>query len=161
MAGCIVSFMFRKAAGKGLIAKTIALTTGGPYDHCECQFPDGRSFSSSAMDGGTRWKDIIYNPATWDEVQIIVSPEELEKMLKTAQALEGRPYGWGGVVAFAVRVFKNGPLVVPEDGSVFCSETCLLLCVAAGKLKTLPAKALAPVHLYYALKAWREAWDAA
>jgi hypothetical protein len=50
----------------------------GPYSHCEMQFSDGLSGSSSFMDGGVRFKQIGYSSVdNWDFVDL---PPHLENM---------------------------------------------------------------------------------
>lgn len=45
--------------------------TRGPYSHVELVFSDGKSASSSFLDGGVRFKDIDYTSDKWDFIPLL------------------------------------------------------------------------------------------
>ncbi|HEV2612548.1 MAG TPA: hypothetical protein VGU61_19960 [Noviherbaspirillum sp.] len=54
----------------GIYNRLVRWWTRSPYSHCELVFFDGRSASSSFMDGGVRFKKIDFNPDHWDFVDL-------------------------------------------------------------------------------------------
>jgi len=100
--------MFRAAFYKGnrpelrmrVTAAMIKLIDRGPYSHCEYFFSDGRSASSSYMDGGVRFKDIIYQPDHWDFVRL---PMNLERNIRYwYMKHEGEKYDVRGCAGFII-----------------------------------------------------------
>jgi hypothetical protein len=86
----------------------------GPYSHCEMVFSDGMSASSSFMDKGVRFKQIVYNPDNWDFVDVPDAYEVAARQWFSARIGEG--YDLLGNARFAF-----GFLESPED-KWFCSE---------------------------------------
>jgi hypothetical protein len=54
----------------GVYSLTVHWWTRSIYSHCELILPDGRSASSSYMDGGVRFKVIEYDPDKWDFIDV-------------------------------------------------------------------------------------------
>lgn len=55
---------------QGLSNRLIRWWTRSPYSHCELIFSSGISASSSFIDGGVRFKHIVFNPAHWDFIDV-------------------------------------------------------------------------------------------
>jgi hypothetical protein len=54
----------------GVYNRLVRWWTRSPYSHAELVFEDGQAASSSAMDGGVRFKAIEFDPALWDFVPV-------------------------------------------------------------------------------------------
>ena len=54
----------------GVYNRLVRWWTRSPYSHAELVFDDGQAASSSAMDGGVRFKAIEFDPALWDFVPV-------------------------------------------------------------------------------------------
>ena len=54
----------------GVYNRLVRWWTRSPYSHAELVFDDGQAASSSAMDGGVRFKAIDFDPALWDFVPV-------------------------------------------------------------------------------------------
>ncbi|HSZ58626.1 MAG TPA: hypothetical protein VK797_23360 [Tepidisphaeraceae bacterium] len=114
----------------------------GGYAHVELVFSGPRtggagdaggfeSFSSSARDGGTRFKTIdVDDAASWGLIDIggSVAQEILVRDFCTAQ--QGKPYDYLGIVGFIipVRDFDH------PGRRWFCSEICIAALEAGGLL---------------------------
>jgi len=59
-----------RAGVAGIYNRGVRAIDAGKYSHCEIIFSDGVSASSSFMDGGVRFKEIEYNSANWDIIEI-------------------------------------------------------------------------------------------
>jgi len=55
---------------KGIYNIGVRKWTRSPYSHVELIFPDGEAASSSAEDGGVRFKTIEFDPANWDIIEL-------------------------------------------------------------------------------------------
>lgn len=98
----------------GLYNRLVRWWDRGPYSHCEIIFSDGKSASSSYLDKGVRFKDIVYDPAKWEFFDI---PERYEPAARAwFETHEGQGYDLVGNIRFAF-----GFLKCPED-KWFCSE---------------------------------------
>ncbi|WP_025915522.1 hypothetical protein [Herminiimonas sp. CN] len=60
---------------QGIYNRLVRLGEKGPHSHCELIFSDGVAASASYMDGGVRFKQIDFNDADWDFVEL---PDHLE-----------------------------------------------------------------------------------
>jgi hypothetical protein len=118
----------------GVYNRAVRARGCGPYSHVELRFSDGLSASSSYMDGGVRFKDINFDPASWD---VIALPAAWEAFAR--QWFEGHA-GWGydvmGNVFLALGFFRQ------SESKVFCSEA------VAGALGIEQAFRLEPNTLY-------------
>lgn len=92
----------------------------GPYSHCELIFSDGLSASSAFLDGGVRFKQIEYDPAKWDIVDL---PDHLEHDARAWFVLNEfqpdgtrTPYDLLGNFGFVWRPIRG------LSGAFFCSE---------------------------------------
>lgn len=86
----------------------------GIYSHCELVFSDGISASSSYLDKGVRFKNIVYNPDKWDFFEI---PDIYEADARVwFQQRIGQGYDLVGNARFALG-FLN-----PPENKWFCSE---------------------------------------
>jgi len=130
----------------GIYSHGVRFITGSIYSHCEIEFSDGRSASSSFADGGVRFKEIEYDLEKWDYIDL---PAELfeAKAREWFQEHEGEKYDLLGNVQFLFSI-------IPEDKSKwFCSE-------AVGKALGLPnAWRFDPGSLYAVLVLLRDALE--
>lgn len=99
---------------RGIYNRLIRWWDRGPYSHVEIIFADGKSASSSHIDGGVRFKDIVYNPAKWDFFEI---PDSYDP---GARAWFERHIGDGYNITGAAR-FAIG-FLTPPGNRWFCSE---------------------------------------
>lgn len=90
--------MFYRAEYGKKLDKAIALWTGGPFSHVELRFDDEVCFSSSARDGGTRFKT-IQPDGHWE---ILKLPDEDARIRKWCQKHIGLPYDYLGVFGLAL-----------------------------------------------------------
>lgn len=101
----------------GVYNRAVRLIDNGRYSHKELIFSDGLSGSASWMDGGVRLKQIVYDPAKWDFIDL---PPELEDAARQWFIdHEGEPYDLHGNARFLcgiVQESKNGK---------FCSEATM------------------------------------
>lgn len=99
---------------QGIYSRVVRWVDGGPYSHCEIQFSDGMSASSSFIDGGVRFKRIDYKPEHWDFLDL---PEYLEAQARAwFEQHEGARYDLVGNLRFVA-------WFVPHSKSRwFCSE---------------------------------------
>ena len=100
----------------GIYNRLVRWWTRSPYSHVELIMPFGAAASSSAMDGGVRFKQIEFDPAKWDFVDL---PSHL------ASAAEdwfnkhyGQPYDYLGNAHFVVSAIGD------DKKKWFCSEAC-------------------------------------
>lgn len=119
---------FYKAAAGGLLDKLIDAFSGRDgYSHVELVFSNGAFFSSSSRDGGTRFKFIDPDPASWDFVDLPMDDLDEFRVRCFCTGQLGKRYDWLGVFGF---VFPTDP----EQGHWFCSEVCLAAIQRAGYL---------------------------
>lgn len=64
-----------KPGVKGLYNRLIQWWERGQYSHCELVFSDGVAASSSLLDGGVRFKQIVFDPAKWDFINLPAGKE--------------------------------------------------------------------------------------
>jgi len=98
----------------GMYNRLVRWWDRGPHSHCELQFSDGVSASSSFEDDGVRFKQIDFNPDHWDFIEL---PGHLEPAARAwFVAHEGEKYDLMGNVRFAFDF-------IPDDAKrSFCSE---------------------------------------
>ena len=110
-------------ASKGnKLDKWIGLLTWGKYSHCELVFSNGASFSSSPRDGGTRFKNIKFNPEHWDFVEVNLSSSQEVDTYIFCLSESNKPYDWLGAI-FRLPLWR---------GRWYCSEICVEGLKAAG-----------------------------
>lgn len=100
----------------GIYNRLVRWWTRSQYSHVELIMPWGAAASSSAMDGGVRFKQIDFDPAKWDFVDL---PIDL------ASAAEdwfnrhyGQPYDYLGNAHFVLSAIGD------DKRKWFCSEAC-------------------------------------
>lgn len=93
--------------------RAVAWWTRGPYSHCELII-DNRSYSSSFLDGGVRVKEIEYNPAHWDIIEL--PNVDAIAAQKWFEAHMGLGYDVLGLVGFVIRRVSDA------RNRYFCSE---------------------------------------
>lgn len=102
---------------EGLYSRLVRWIDRGPYSHCELVFSDGVSASASYIDGGVRFKNIIYNPEHWDFIEL---PNANEAMARAWFHLHrGEPYDLLGNVRFVFGFTKD------SENKWFCSEAVM------------------------------------
>ena len=95
----------------------------------ELLFSDGTCFSSSYLDGGTRFKKIDLKPGRWRRVAVRLNGPVQETALRAwCEERIGREYDWLGIIGFAL------PGRIQDSGKCYCSEVC-----AAGLREVLRA----------------------
>jgi hypothetical protein len=99
----------------GIYSRGVRLVTKSIYSHCEIQFSDGWSASSSYSDGGVRYKKIDYDPNHWDCIELPAAVFEA-KARQWFDAHEGQPYDLLGNLHFVISVVGD------SNGDWFCSE---------------------------------------
>lgn len=99
----------------GIYSRGVRLITKSIYSHCEIQFSDGWSASSSYSDGGVRFKKIDYDPARWDCIELPAKVFEA-KARKWFDDHEGQPYDLLGNLHFVISVVGD------SNNDWFCSE---------------------------------------
>ena len=92
--------------------KAIGIFTFGKYSHSEMVFSDGQSFSVSSRDGGSRIKQINFNPEHWDFVELHISTE-VESEIYEECATYSLKYDYFGAI-FRLCIFRTD--------KAFCSE---------------------------------------
>lgn len=97
----------------GVYNRLVRWWTRSPYSHVELILPFAAA-SSSAMDGGVRYKTIDFDPALWDFVNL---PDGLADGAETwFNKHYGEPYDYLGNVHFVLSPIGG------EKGRWFCSE---------------------------------------
>lgn len=105
---------------EGLYSRLARWMDRGPYSHCELIFSDGMSASASFVDGGVRYKQITYNPAHWDFMEIPDPSGNLEKLARLwFDEHEGAKYDLWGNVRFVFGGVKD------SSDRFFCSEATM------------------------------------
>lgn len=99
---------------QGIYSRAVRWVDRGPYSHCELVFSDGLSGSASYIDGGVRLKQIDYDPAHWDFIEL---PDGMEPYARDwFERNEGAPYDLLGNVRFVL------PWLADSEHGWFCSE---------------------------------------
>lgn len=80
--------------------------TQSPYSHCELIFSDGVSASASFLDGGVRFKQIEYDTANWDFVDLGDDPVQEQAARDWFKAHEGEKYSIRGNLRFLLGFIK-------------------------------------------------------
>ena len=99
---------------KGIYNQLVRAVDGSQYSHCEIQFSDGISASSSFEDDGVRFKHIVFNPDHWDFIDL---PDELEAGARAwFEAHKGAKYDIMGNIRFVLGFVPH------SRGKWFCTE---------------------------------------
>lgn len=96
----------------------VAAATFGPYSHCELVFSDGACFSSSARDGGVRFKNILLG-GHWVVIMLPMLRVMEDSVRLWSEACVGAGYDWRGMFGAAVHL-PGG-----DAKRWFCSEICI------------------------------------
>jgi len=146
------SLAFYRGAYGGKFDALIDAWTNGPYSHAELWL-DGpahraRCFSSSARDGGTRYKVIDLDSGKWDAIPLPFN--ELDRWIieRHIAELGHRKYDWLGILGFVL------PWGEHNDKDCFCSEICLHLIQTRGYLLRYKAWQVSPVKLAAIAAEW-------
>jgi uncharacterized protein YycO len=132
---------------KGVYNIGVRAWTRSDYSHVELIFPDGQAASSSAEDGGVRYKDIVFDSNHWDILEL---PASIFKARAEDwfDAHLGEGYDFWGNVHFVVG-FVGG-----NKKRWFCSE-------AVGAALGIPTpERLDPGTLYAVVKALADLYSA-
>lgn len=98
----------------GIYNRLVRWWEPGNYSHCELIFSDGMAASSSYLDGGVRFKQIAFDPAHWDFIEL---PDHLEHDARMWFDLhKGEGYDLVGNLRFLFDFLRN------RNGKWFCSE---------------------------------------
>ena len=98
---------------KRFFNRAVAWWTRGPYSHCEL-IVDGKSYSSSFLDGGVRVKEIDYDPDHWDIVELPWA--DAACAVDWYQKHMGLGYDVVGLIGFVARRVED------DRNRYFCSE---------------------------------------
>jgi hypothetical protein len=98
----------------GLYNRLIRWWDNGKYSHCELIFSDGQAASASFLDGGVRFKQIDFDPARWDFVNLQANLEDEARQWFTKH--EGSGYDLVGNLRFALDFLPD------NKNKWFCSE---------------------------------------
>lgn len=99
-----------------IAARFIQWWTGSIYSHCELVI-DGWCYSSSAMDGGVRRKQISMDPEKWDVVSLPWADDQ--RALNYFTATDHHRYGWAGLILSQLLNLNR-----TQDKAQFCSQWC-------------------------------------
>lgn len=80
--------------------------TQSPYSHCELVFSNGVSASASFLDGGVRFKQIEYDPAKWDFIDLGDDPKLEQKAMDYFTKHLGEGYSIRGNLRFLFGFIK-------------------------------------------------------
>lgn len=98
----------------GVYNRLVRWWTRSQYSHVELVFGAGQAASSSAMDGGVRFKPIQFDPALWDFVDV---PEALAvRAWQWFEDHQGAGYDYLGNVHFVLSAVGD------DKRRWFCSE---------------------------------------
>lgn len=98
----------------GIYNRLVRWWERGPYSHCELVFSDDMAASSSYEDGGVRLKQIDFDPAHWDFIDL---PDRLEPAARGwFEAQHGKAYDLLGNMRFLLGFMSDG------RDKWFCSE---------------------------------------
>ncbi len=115
------------------------------YSHCELIFKDGMSASSSFLDKGVRFKEVVYNDVEWD---FIVLPDCMEDAARAWFVKhEHEPYDLKGNFHFVFGAVGD------DRGKSFCSEAVAaalgIVCADAYQPGTLASTLKRLSELYF------------
>lgn len=99
-----------------LTAQVIQWWTNSIYSHCELVI-DGWCYSSSAMDGGVRKKQIELNPAKWDVIDLPWA--DGAQIVDYYRDTDHHRYGWVGLITSQLLNLNRETV-----GAQFCSQWC-------------------------------------
>lgn len=99
-----------------LTARAIQWWTDSIYSHCELVV-DGLCYSSSAMDGGVRCKEIHLDPEKWDVIDLPWA--DGAQIVAYFRATDHHRYGWVGLVTSQLFNLNR-----ETAGAQFCSQWC-------------------------------------
>ena len=99
-----------------LTARFIQWWTGSPYSHCELVVY-GLCYSSSAMDGGVRCKQIDLDPDKWDIIDLPWA--DGAQIVECFRDTDHHRYGWLGLVTSQLLNLNRA-----TSGAQFCSQWC-------------------------------------
>ncbi|MHB0820128.1 hypothetical protein ACYCFK_17860 [Stutzerimonas stutzeri] len=99
-----------------IAASIIQWWTGSIYSHCELVV-DGWCYSSSAMDGGVRRKQISLDPEGWDVMSLPWADDQQVQDFFTAT--DHYRYGWLGLILSQLFNLNR-----TQDKAQFCSQWC-------------------------------------
>lgn len=108
-----IQLWFYKAEGN-FYDKLIRLVNRTKYSHVELCIA-GYCYSSSPRDGGVRRKQIAFDNK-WDAIELEVTEEHKQAMLKLFEREHGKAYDWLGAIKTTIRFFPN------HKDKWFCSE---------------------------------------
>jgi hypothetical protein len=80
--------------------------TQSPYSHCELVFSNGESASASFLDGGVRFKTIIFDTDKWVFLDLGDDPELERKARNWFEDHEGEKYSVRGNLRFLFGFIK-------------------------------------------------------
>lgn len=103
---------------KRLFNKLVSWWTRGPYSHCELVFSDGESASASFMDGGVRYKRILFDDAHWDFIELEDSFLEAQSRFWFYDHFNEK-YDVLGILGFV------NPRIKQSKNKWFCSEAIM------------------------------------
>ncbi len=129
----------RRTGWKGLWDALVRGITHGAYSHCELVFPAGVWYSSSASDGGCRFKQIASDPEKWDFLAVAVDESRVRRFCDREV---GCGYDWFGVARFVI------PWLRQSRERWFCSEVVLAGLQQGGLFPGVDAWRITPVLLY-------------
>lgn len=99
---------------QGIYSRGVRLWTKSPYSHCELIFSNGQAASASYMDGGVRFKDIVFDDDKWDFIDL---PPELENAARDWFVKhQGDAYDLLGNIHFVLSIIGD------DNSKWFCSE---------------------------------------
>ena len=98
---------------KRIFNRLVSWWTRSPYSHVELILDNGLSVSSSFMDGGVRYKRIVFDPDLWDIIEIHAETPDIAAKIN---ARYGDAYDWRGLIGFVIRPIKD------DRNKMFCSE---------------------------------------
>jgi hypothetical protein len=98
----------------GIYNRLIRWWDNGNYSHCELIFSDGQAASASYLDGGVRFKQIDFDPARWDFVNLQANLEAEARQWFIKH--EGSGYDLIGNLRFALDFLPD------NKNKWFCSE---------------------------------------
>jgi len=113
----VAAYKGTRAGWEGLYNRFVRWWTRGQYSHMELIFSDGVAASSSFIDGGVRFKKIVFDPANWDFIDL---PAELETAARAWFTVNnGKAYDILGELRFFL-----GPVSAGRD-KWFCSAAVM------------------------------------
>ncbi len=98
----------------GIYNRLIRWWDNGKYSHCELIFSDGMAASASFLDGGVRFKQIDFDPARWDFIDLPADLETVARQWFTKH--QGSGYDVIGNLRFALDFLPD------NKNKWFCSE---------------------------------------